>query len=213
MSTVHYRRSVAQHDGRRRRGIATRARIMAAAADHFAASGFDGTSIQTVAAAADITVAAIYRHFPSKADLLVAVAHDALETTFAETIGESEALTPDRVADIVIAYVTPERAHTRRLVIELTHAAGRHPKVASSLQQFHRRARDHIARVLASSQGDGDIPADLDVRLAARDVLLLIMGVCHIDTLDPTALRDRAWRASLRRTVAAAIGTPATTVT
>lgn len=192
---------------RRRRGNETRARIMAAAAELFTAHGFDATSTQTIAAAADITVAAIYRHFASKAELLIAVAHDALETTFADTIAESDELSPDRVADIVTAYVTREREHTRRLVIELTHAAARHPEVAQSLQRFHLAARDHIARMLVAGQDAGDIPEDLDVTQAARDVLMLMMGVCHIDTLDPTAIADPTWLTSLRRTVHATIGT------
>ena len=73
-------------DRRRRRGEDTRARIMSAAAELFAAQGFDATSTQAIAAASGITVAAIYRHVPSKADLLVAVARHALETTFTETM-------------------------------------------------------------------------------------------------------------------------------
>lgn len=179
---------------------------MSGAAELFAAHGFDGTSTQAIAAAADITVAAIYRHFPSKADVLTAVAHEALETTFAETIDGSDELTPDSIADIVIAYVAPEREFTRRLVVELTHAAARHAELAQSLQHFHARARDHIAHVLVSGQRTGEIPDDLDVTAAARDVLMLTMGVCHIDALDPSLVNDPGWHLSLRRTVHAIIG-------
>ena len=135
-------------DRRRRRGEDTRARIMSAAAELFAAQGFDATSTQAIAAASGITVAAIYRHVPSKSDLLVAVARHALETTFAETmtdVGTSTAA--QRISDIVVAYTEPQREFTRRLVVELTHAAAQHPEVASSLQRFHQRARQHIADV------------------------------------------------------------------
>ena len=192
--------SAAPVDLRRRRGEATRARILAVAGELFAARGFDATSTHEIAAGADITVAAIYRHFPSKAELLVAVAHDALETTFAETIDAGEALTAERVSDIVVAYVAPERATTRRLVIELTHAAANHPDVAAALQHFHARAREHIAAVLGATR----LP--VDPTLAARDVLLLMMGVCHIDALDPSAIADPAWQRSLRASVDAIIG-------
>ena len=183
---------------------------MAAAAELFAAQGFDATSTQQIAAAADITVAAIYRHFPSKSELLVAVAHDALEKTFVETIDESAELTVERVVDIVIAYVSPRRDYTRRLVLELTHAAARHPDVARSLQHFHLRARDHIALALRSAQHNGDIPADLDATLAARDVLMLVMGLCHVDTLDPSAITDADWLDSLRQRVHVMIGSRTT---
>lgn len=188
-------------DLRRARGSATRARVLAAAGVLFAAQGFDATSTHQIAAAADITVAAIYRHFPSKADLLVAVAHDALETTFAETIDAGQPLTAARVADIVLAYVAPARASTRRLVIELTHAAANHPEVAVALQRFHARAREHIAAALVTA----GLAGRRDATLMARDVLMLMMGVCHVDALDPAALDDRRWRRSLRRSVDAII--------
>ena len=180
---------------------------MTAAAGLFAAHGFDATSTQAIAAASDITVAAIYRHFPSKADLLVAVARHALETTFTETItyvGPSTA--EQQIADIVLAYTEPEREFTRRLVVELTHAAARHPEVARSLQTFHQRARQHIADVLEEGQRDGALRSNLDTTRAARDVLLLIMGICNIDVLDPDALVDAEWHRTLRRTVHATIG-------
>ena len=190
-------------DGRRRRGRDTQQRIMSAAAELFARHGFDATSTQAIAAASGITVAAIYRHYPSKAELLVAVAQQALETTFADTIAGSGSLTIDGITDIVIAYTTPERAFTRRLVVELAHAAVSHPDVAHSIQTFHQRARHHLASALAAGQHTGDVSPDLDPNLTARDLLLLIMGICHADTLDPAALADPAWPNALRRTVRA----------
>jgi AcrR family transcriptional regulator len=195
-------------DRRRRRGQETRARIMTAAAQLFAVRGFEATSTQAIAAASGITVAAIYRHFPSKADLFVAVARQALEATFDETVAHVGPWSVDHVADIVVAYVEPERVFTRRLVVELTHAASRHPEVAASLQTFHQRARQHIADVLRTGQREGAVRSDLDPALAARDVLLLIMGICNIDSLDPDALADAEWHRSLRRTVHAVIGSP-----
>ena len=180
---------------------------MSAAAELFAAHGFDATSTQAIAAASGITVAAIYRHFPSKADLLVAVARQALEAAFAETMtGVDPSTVEQQIADIVLAYTEPEREFTRRLVVELTHAAAQHPEVATSLQTFHQRARQHIADVLQDGQRTGALRSDLDATRAARDVLLLIMGICNIDALDPDALVDAEWHRTLRRTVHAAIG-------
>jgi len=174
---------------------------MQSAARLFAEQGFDATSTQAIAAESGITVAAIYRHFPSKSDLLVAVADEALETTFAATIGAADAPTVDDIAGIVVAYVAPEREFTRRLVVELATVATRHAEVAVALQRFHVRARDHLAAVLRAGQRAGRIPRRLDATATARDVLMMTMGVCHLDALDPSLAEDVAWRRSLRRTV------------
>src|SRR5215469_8940899 len=50
----------------------TRERLLLAAADVFARRGYDGTRVADIAAAADVSQGALYAHFGSKAELLVA---------------------------------------------------------------------------------------------------------------------------------------------
>src|ERR1700750_2467546 len=50
----------------------TRERLLRAAADVFAERGYDGTRVADIAAAAGGSHGALYAHFASKADLLVA---------------------------------------------------------------------------------------------------------------------------------------------
>src|ERR1700685_327881 len=50
----------------------TRKRLLAAAADVFAERGYDGTRVADIAAAAGVSNGALYAHFGSKAELLVA---------------------------------------------------------------------------------------------------------------------------------------------
>lgn len=54
------------------RGEATRARILGAAAQLFLESGFDATSVNAIARAAQVSVPALYWHFESKADICFA---------------------------------------------------------------------------------------------------------------------------------------------
>jgi len=58
---------------RQRKEDQTRQRILAAAAECFAADGYAATSIRDIARDVGVTVGAIYVHFPSKERLLVAV--------------------------------------------------------------------------------------------------------------------------------------------
>jgi len=56
----------------------TRARISAAALELFARNGYDGTTVAEIAAAAGVTEMTFYRHFGSKAQLLIDDPYDPL---------------------------------------------------------------------------------------------------------------------------------------
>ena len=62
----------AQPRGRRRGNPDTRAAILAAARERFAASGFGGTTIRSIAVAAGVDPALVHHYFGSKDDLFVA---------------------------------------------------------------------------------------------------------------------------------------------
>jgi AcrR family transcriptional regulator len=81
-------------DGRKARGEATKARLIAAARELFGARGFERTSIEAVLERSGVARGALYHHFASKAELLDAVA----EEVFAE-IAERTAAAAVDVAD------------------------------------------------------------------------------------------------------------------
>src|SRR5690348_3426230 len=87
-------------DGRRERGAATRARLLAAARELFGAHGYDGTSIEAVLERSAVARGALYHHFASKAELFDAVAEDvfieiAARTDAAARGGPSGPVPPD----------------------------------------------------------------------------------------------------------------------
>ena len=59
----------------------TRERLLRAAADVFARRGYDGTRVADIAVAADVSSGALYAHFGSKAELLVAALRSARAAT------------------------------------------------------------------------------------------------------------------------------------
>jgi AcrR family transcriptional regulator len=64
----------------RTRDPARKERILAAAADLVASSGYHAVSMADIGAAAGITGSGIYRHFASKSALLVALFDQAIDT-------------------------------------------------------------------------------------------------------------------------------------
>ena len=73
--------------------------LLRAAADVFAERGYDGTRVADIAAAAGVSNGALYSHFASKADLLVA----ALRTHGRRVLAEMFAADPSQsVTDLLL---------------------------------------------------------------------------------------------------------------
>src|SRR5580698_8735326 len=70
----------------------TRERLLLAAADAFAERGYEGTRVADIARAAGVSSGAMYAHFASKADLLVA----ALKAHGRRQLADLLAADPDR---------------------------------------------------------------------------------------------------------------------
>ena len=93
---------------------AAQARIVAAALDLFVEHGVGGTSLQMIADAVGVTKAAVYHQFPTKDEIVVAVAEDELARVEA-ALDEAEA-EPDeaRARDVLVARMVDlavERRH------------------------------------------------------------------------------------------------------
>lgn len=91
----------------------TRDRILDVAEKLFAENGFDGTSLRTITAAADVNLAAVHYHFGSKNELLKATILRRIEPVNAErlrrldaAIARADGGTPP-VEEIVDAFVRP----------------------------------------------------------------------------------------------------------
>lgn len=141
----------------------------------FAGKGFDGASMDDVAAAAGVTKAAIYHHVPSKEALLERGLLHALDALFA-VLAEREA-TEGRAAGRVRWIVRRVAALTPGLLPELSvlfRVRGNSPVERRAIER--RREFDRIvAGLIAQAQHDGEIRADLDAGLIAR----LVFGMSN----------------------------------
>ena len=93
------------------RGEATRARILEAAAQLFLEHGFEATSVNAIARAAQVSVPALYWHFESKADICFSCL-DLYMGAFADAVlGEPDEGAPDeRLRQFVRNYVRTQLA-------------------------------------------------------------------------------------------------------
>jgi len=145
---------------------ANRASILAAAIAEFASRGFEGASMDAIAARTRTTRALINYYFGSKEGLYLAV----LERVYAE-IREAESeldlghLPPieaiRRIVEFTYNYYV-EHEYFVRLVVAENQAKGRHMRRRPSLRTVNRPIVETLATVIARGQADGTFRADLD---------------------------------------------------
>ena len=86
----------------------TRQRILERCLPLFADAGFDGVSMRQVAAATELTTAALYYHFPDKEQLYLAVVEDCFSQRVTPLLPGSHASEPDpwlRLEAFISAFV------------------------------------------------------------------------------------------------------------
>lgn len=181
------------------RGWATRERVLEAASVEFSRHGFDATSVESVAAAADITVSGMYKYFPTKQVLLLEVARWATKTSQAR-----QALSPSPnleagFAALFSEYLAEGEEVRRRLSIELSRAANSDEPLRNAVVGFNELLRHSLADIIVESwqqgnpaEGTGPSSAPDEAALLAHLVLILLMGAIHLDTLDADWLAARS---------------------
>jgi AcrR family transcriptional regulator len=179
----------------------TRDRLLRAAADVFAERGYDGTRVADIAAAAGVSNGAMYSHFDSKAELLVA----ALRTHGRRVLAEMFAADPSRsVTDLllVIGRGLPRRRETHEyLLVEALVAARRDEDVARPMRAYIGERADWLADLLRVAQASDEVDGELSPDALAHFCLLLAMGSALI-TPDLHAVNTDEWAALLGRVVA-----------
>jgi AcrR family transcriptional regulator len=154
----------------------TRERLLRAAADVFAARGYDGTRVADIAAAAGVSNGALYAHFDSKADLLVG----ALREHGRHMLAELFAADPDRsIAELllVIGRWLPRRRDAQGyLVVEALVAARRDARVARLMRTHLGERTAWLADLVRAGQLSGDLDPSLSAEAVARFCMLLAMG-------------------------------------
>jgi AcrR family transcriptional regulator len=180
----------------------TRERLLRAAADVFAQRGYDGTRVADIAAAAGVSNGALYAHFGSKADLLVA----ALRAHGRRLLADLFAADPDRSVTellLVIGRWLPRRRDPQGyLIVEALVAARRDEDVAGPMRDYVGERADWIAELVRVAQSGGELDPALSPDALAHFCLLLAMGSALIMP-DLHEVDQEEWAALLTRVVTA----------
>jgi AcrR family transcriptional regulator len=145
----------------------TRQRILAIAADLFSRQGYTGTTIADIARALGTTTAALYYHFPSKADILGGLLAEPL-TAYIRIIETLDSTRPEP-AELLGSFID--------LAVDSREMAGlidRDPAVLAMIdERLPRSSRQTTGQVLAVLTGPD---ADPSAVIRAHAALAVIKG-------------------------------------
>ena len=175
-------------DGRKPRADAqrNRERILEIAKQAFTRSGAD-TSLDDIAKRAGVGPGTLYRHFPTREELLKAVYRNELENL--ATAGEkfAETMPPVEALRAWLLLFVDGVAAKQIIAPALNRLVGDHKKVfEASYAQVHEAIRRLVKRAVKS----GDIRKDLD----PSDLLRVLVGVANVAS-------SPDWQQSARRLV------------
>ncbi|MET0911076.1 MAG: TetR/AcrR family transcriptional regulator [Ilumatobacteraceae bacterium] len=180
------------------RGGQTRERIMVAGSRLFAEHGYDATTVETVALAAGIAAPSIYKHFPTKHAVLLAVTDRATRTSQARRSLNGPGDLPSQLADLFDEYMAEGQTQRRRLSIELSRAAFRSDEVGAALADYNADLRDALADTIRQATPAAAAIDRAEAAMLAHLLLVLLMGAVHLDTLDADRIGDQRLVAFLR---------------
>jgi AcrR family transcriptional regulator len=179
-----------------------RDRLLRAAADVFAARGYEGTRVADIAAAAGVSNGALYSHFRSKAELLA----EAVRKHGPRGLADVVRADPDQpIADLLLAAgrLLPKRGDAAgALIVEALVAARRDPEVARVLRAHLAERADWVSDLVGAGQLAGELDAAIAPAALAHFCLLLAMGAALIPS-DLHGVDADGWDRLLRRVVAA----------
>ena len=180
----------------------TRTRLLRAAADAFAARGYDGTRVADIAAAAGVSNGALYAHFGSKAELLVG----ALRAHGRRHLADMFAADPGRpVVEMLLAIGRRLRRQPDAggyLLVEALVAARRDEDVARPMRDYMGERADWLVHLIRGAQANGELDQGVSADALAHFCLLLTMGSAVV-TPDSHAVDENEWARLLTRLMAA----------
>jgi AcrR family transcriptional regulator len=153
------------------RVLPTRDRLLAAASAALEEGGYSAASVAAIAKRAGVSAGALYRHFPSKAELFVEVfrVHAQRELAAMHEAGDRTATFTARLGAVVETYATAALGN-RRLAWALVYEPV-DPLVDAERLAHRRLYRDQMAQLLRLGMKAGEIATHDDPELLAAVVV------------------------------------------
>jgi AcrR family transcriptional regulator len=171
--------------------------ILATAAELFARDGYDATTVEKIATAADIVPATFFNHFRSKEDVLREVGQDVfsrfrrlVDEQLARDVSSIERLDGFAGRSAELVRRAPEMTRRVLMAVLRTSRPGEAGAELASMQA-------DFVRLLERGREAGDIPDDLDIALCAEILVSVVIGAMTHWINDPAYPLEKRMRETL----------------
>lgn len=184
--------SARAEERRRERVDRTRSDLLDAAARVIAAQGYEGASVGDVAAEAGYTKGALYAHFGSKHDMMMALARERLGYAVVDPVLDLPGVTDEGVdVDALTAFLAEAAGDPNLLLsLEFVTYGLRNPEAGDELAVLHLASFDLLAeqiartrRRLRTAHGATGDPGEGAVVQEDRDAALGVISILNFATL------------------------------
>jgi len=171
-----------------------RAQLLDAAERVFARHGYQGASIDAIAAEAGYSHGAIYSNFNGKEDLFLVLVEERIDARLARVYQAADAAlshgaTPLEAARRFVAMLQHEQ-HAYLLLVDFWNQAVREPKAAARFAERHARLRALIGRIVEGVARDTGAELMLPREQVATVLIALVNGLTIERLADPPAAPD-----------------------
>ncbi len=160
---------------------ARRQQILDAARACFLRNGFHQTSMQDVIREARLSVGAVYRYFPSKNDLITALAEQVVGEVVAVFTALGAQDPPPPLAEVMqraVDVITPETGPDGRfrLALHVWSESLRDPALAEFVAGIYGRLRTIVIALARRARDHGELPPDSDPEAVGVVLLGMMPG-------------------------------------
>jgi AcrR family transcriptional regulator len=171
---------------------ARRTQILDAARRCFLRDGFHSTSMQDLFAESGLSAGAVYRHFASKDEMILAIAEENMREVV--TLVHTVATTRPRgsvgavIADVLDLVSARSAEHdVARLAVLAWSEALRNPTLAGQFSTLLTQMRSDLAEVVREHQESGALPEEVTAESVAGALVCFLPGyILQTAMLDPT---------------------------
>lgn len=175
---------------------ARREQILDAARRCFLRDGFHSASMQDLFAEADLSAGAVYRHFTSKDEMILAIAEENMREVLGITLavatnhqGRSMGAVMAELLDVVRA--KSAEGNLAGLAVLVWGEAMRNRSLAHKLDQLMGGMRANLTILVRDHQEHGDLPTGVTAEAIASTMLSVLPGyLLQLAVLDPAVVAE-----------------------